>query len=50
MYLPGGTTVDTDDRVIVGGVSYEVAGPPWQAINPRTGIEEFVQVPLQKAG
>jgi len=50
VYLPADTALDIDDRVSVDGVVYEVAGPPWSAVNPRTGIVEFVQASLRKAG
>lgn len=35
-------TIAGSDRVTVEGTTYEVAGPPWSAINPRTGTVSHV--------
>jgi len=31
------------------GETFEVAGPPWQATNPRTGLVEYVLAPLDRS-
>ena len=42
-------TIDNTDRVSVGGVSYEVIGPPWRARNPRTGDVTHIEATVKKA-
>lgn len=48
----GGTIVETEidggDQVVVGGVTYEVDGPPWPARNPRTQTLTHIQVNLRR--
>lgn len=46
LILPAGTTLDTNDQVVVDGDTYEIAGDPWPAVNPRTGTESHVEVSL----
>ena len=43
LYLPADTTIDGHAKVTILGVVYEVSGPVWPAVNPRTGVEEFVE-------
>lgn len=43
LYLPADTTIAGHDKVTILGVVYEVSGPPWPAVNPRTGVTEFVE-------
>ncbi len=43
LYLPAGTTINGHAKVTILSVVYEVSGPPWPALNPRTGVEEFVE-------
>lgn len=54
--------IDTGDRVIVDGrldddgnlvpdvgETFDVAGAPWQARNPRTGLVEYLQATLKRS-
>lgn len=50
LFLPAGTVVGGDDRVIVDGNSYEVDGPSWAVFNPRTRTYSHVRVWLKDAG
>lgn len=50
LILPAGTTLDATDLVTVDDVDYEVLGDPWNARNPRTGLDEHVEATLKKAG
>jgi len=36
IYLEAGTVVSGADRLTVLGVTYEIVGPPWPAVSPRT--------------
>jgi hypothetical protein len=50
LYLEAGASggIDGTDRVTVGGVEYEVVGPPWSAINPRTGQTTHVVATIRR--
>jgi hypothetical protein len=50
LFLPPDTPLDTNDGVIVGGLLYEVMGPPWYARNPRTGQAHHVEANLRRTG
>lgn len=50
LVLPAGTTLDSNDRIVVDSVSYEVVSPPSHVCNARTGQEHHVEVTLGKAG
>lgn len=37
LVLPAGTSIDQNDRVVIGSTTYEVKGQPWQASRANTG-------------
>lgn len=41
--------IDGGDRVTVDGVEYEVDGPPWPALNPRTNRVEFIEADVRRS-
>ena len=40
--------VDAADKVTVDGRVYEVHGPPWEAVNPRTGQPAYMIATLKR--
>lgn len=36
------------DRVTVNGIEYELAGPPWPALNPRTQLTTHVECTVRR--
>lgn len=48
LVLPAGTSIDTSDKVTVGGESFEVSGAPWTVRHPRTGVDHHVEVNLRR--
>lgn len=49
LYCAAGTAIDADDRIDLSGLgTFEVAGPPWPAVNPRTGRRHHVEARLRK--
>lgn len=48
MYLEAAATVTGSDRVTVAGKTFEVVGPPWTAVNPRTGRDEMVVATIRR--
>lgn len=49
LFVEPGASVVGWDRVTIGGVDYEVDGPPWQVRNPRTGTISHVEATLRRA-
>lgn len=49
-YFPAGTTVDALDQLTVGGVVYELDGPPWPAFNPRLAAFSHIEASLRRVG
>ncbi len=49
LYLPAGTALTGRDRVTVEGVTYEVFGPPFDRIDPRTNQSVYVTAQLRRA-
>jgi hypothetical protein len=47
LFLPVGTTIDHTDRVVVGGVTFEVVDIPWAAVRATTGAAHHVEVTLR---
>lgn len=45
--LPTGTALDANDRIVYGGVTYEVIGPPNRVWNPRLAVEDHVEARLR---
>lgn len=45
--LPAGTTVDANDEIVYGGVTYEVIGPPDHVWDPRLGAEDHIECRLR---
>jgi hypothetical protein len=45
LYLPAGATIGPRDRVVVDGVTYEVDGQPYRALDG-TGAEHHVEARL----
>lgn len=43
LFFRAGTTVSALDRLTVNGMTFEVQGPPWVAVNPRTGAATHVE-------
>lgn len=37
LFLPAGTDINGWDRVVYDGITYELAGPPHNAVSPRLG-------------
>lgn len=48
LVLALGTQIDGNDRVTVQGKDFEVTGPPWNAVNPRTGKPTHVEATLDR--
>lgn len=48
LYLPPGTAIGVADAVIANGATYEVVGPAWHAVNPRTLEEAYVVASLHR--
>lgn len=48
LVLPATADVDGNDRVAVGGRTFEVTGPPWRAENPRTGAVSHIEASLSR--
>lgn len=49
LVLPAGTAITADDTVTVDGATFEVAGPPWQVHNPRTGLTDHIECALSRS-
>lgn len=47
LVLPSGSFIDANDRVVYGGVTYEVIGPPHRVWNPRIASEHHVEARLK---
>lgn len=45
--LPAGTGLDANDRIVYGGVTYEVIGPPADEWNPRLGVTDHREARLR---
>lgn len=41
LFLPAGTSLDTGDAVLVGGVKYEVVGAPWNATEGSAAVNHM---------
>lgn len=48
LYLPADTDISGSDRIEVAGDSYELFGPPWSAIHPRTGAATHIEATLKR--
>lgn len=48
LMVPADTTVSGWDQVLVGGLAYEVFGPPWPVYNPRTRRVSHVEATLRR--
>lgn len=48
LYLPAGTAIAGSDRIEVAGDSYELFGPPWEAISPRTAQATHIEATLKR--
>lgn len=50
LFLPYDTLLATGDTVTVGGVSYEVDGEPWAALDPEphTGDDSHIEASLKR--
>jgi hypothetical protein len=48
-YLPPETVTTNLARVQVDGLDFDIDGAPFGQVNPRTGLVEYVVVPLRKA-
>lgn len=48
LYLPTGTAISPDNRVVVRGGTYEVLGEPAEWVNPFTGWAPGIVVQVQK--
>lgn len=46
LWLPASTVVGAADGVTVDGVAYELDGPPWLAVHPRTGEVSHIEATL----
>ena len=45
-----GGALDEDGELVPGvGERFDLAGPPWQALNPRTQLVEYVQAKLVRS-
>lgn len=40
--------VEGSDRIAVAGTTYELVGPPWPAVNPRTGETSHVVATIRR--
>lgn len=43
------TVLGGGDRITYRGTVYEIAGPPWLAVNPRTGATEYVLATVNRS-
>ncbi len=50
LFLVPSATIDGGDRVAVGGVTYEVVGPPWRARHPRSGAITHIEATVRRDG
>lgn len=48
LFLAADTPLTGWDRVTVDGATFEVEGPPWRAVNPRTGRSSHVEATLRR--
>jgi len=48
LFLPAGTVVSGSDRLTVNGSTYELIGPPWPAVNPRTTVTSHIEATGRK--
>lgn len=48
LYLPAGTTIDPADQVTIDAVTYELTGPPWPAVNARTGQHSHIEATIRR--
>lgn len=46
LWVPADTVVGAADRVTVDSIEYELDGPPWQAVHPRTGEVSHIEATL----
>lgn len=46
LILKAGEVIGPDDRVVVGGLVYEVRGEPWDARDPETGEVDHIEATL----
>lgn len=46
-YLPVGTDVNAQDRIVFGSQTFEVDGEPWQVYNPRIRQVDHLQAKLK---
>lgn len=49
LFFPPGTALAGNDRVTVSGVTYELAGPPLDRIDPRTSQPVYVTATARRA-
>lgn len=47
VYLPAGTDVNAQDRIVFGSQTFEVDGEPWQVYNPRVRQVSHLQAKLK---
>ena len=48
LYLPPGTELDVDDRVVFEATTYEVVRPPVERFNPRTKLVEAIEAEIER--
>ena len=48
LFLPPSTPLTGWDQVAIDGATFEVVGPPWPAINPRTGAASHVEATIRR--
>ena len=48
LYLPPGSTLDVDDRVVFESETYEVVTVPVERWNPRSKLVEAIEVELRR--
>lgn len=48
LVLPAGTVIDTGDRVIVDGETFEMFGAPWPVRNPWTQAASHVEATVRR--
>lgn len=49
LFLPVGTVADTNDRITIAGVTYQLAGPPWPVWNPRLQATSHIEATVRRA-
>ena len=50
LILPADATIDTNDTIVVDGLTFEAIGPPWPVWNPRLGATSHLEVTVRKTG